>query len=139
MAGVPMIVVDASVVAGALIDDGPAGDSYRAALEADRRWVATPHMLLEVVSAIRRRTRLGQIDPARAQQIVADQSLKAFSCIGAELLTDRMWQLRDNLTTYDASYVATAELLGCRFVTADARLAKAPGTQCEITLLQPSP
>lgn len=50
-------------------------------------------------------------------------------------LIPRIWELRDNLTPYDASYVALAEALGCPLVTADARLAAAPGVRCEIVVL----
>jgi predicted nucleic acid-binding protein len=48
----------------------------------------------------------------------------------------RIWQLRDNLTAYDATYVALAEALSCELVTADARLARAPGPACPITVVR---
>jgi hypothetical protein len=47
----------------------------------------------------------------------------------------RVWQLRDNLSAYDACYVALAEQLGCALLTADQRLACAPGTRCPITVV----
>ena len=50
-------------------------------------------------------------------------------------LLDRVWELRDNLSAYDASYVALAELLGCSLLTADARLSRAPGIRCPITVV----
>ena len=50
-------------------------------------------------------------------------------------LLDRVWELRDNLSAYDASYVALAELLGCNLLTADARLSRAPGIHCPITVV----
>jgi predicted nucleic acid-binding protein len=50
-------------------------------------------------------------------------------------LLDRVWELRDNLSAYDASYVALAELLDCSLLTADARLSRAPGIRCSITLV----
>jgi Predicted nucleic acid-binding protein, contains PIN domain len=50
-------------------------------------------------------------------------------------LLDRVWELRDNLSAYDASYVALAELLDCNLLTADARLSRAPGIRCSITLV----
>jgi predicted nucleic acid-binding protein len=50
-------------------------------------------------------------------------------------LLDRVWELRDNLSAYDASYVALAELLNCNLLTADSRLSRAPGIRCAITAL----
>jgi predicted nucleic acid-binding protein len=50
-------------------------------------------------------------------------------------LLARMWELRDNLSAYDASYVALAEALRCRLVTADARIAGAPGVRCAVTVV----
>jgi predicted nucleic acid-binding protein len=50
-------------------------------------------------------------------------------------MLDRVWELRDNLSAYDASYVALAELLGCSLLTADARLSRAPGIRCPVTVV----
>jgi predicted nucleic acid-binding protein len=50
-------------------------------------------------------------------------------------LLDRVWELRDSLSAYDASSVALAELLDCNLLTADARLSRAPGIRCSITLV----
>jgi predicted nucleic acid-binding protein len=50
-------------------------------------------------------------------------------------LLDRVWHLRENLSAYDATYVALAETLGCSLVTADARLSRAPGVQCAVTVV----
>ncbi len=47
----------------------------------------------------------------------------------------RVWQLRDNLSAYDACYVALAEELGCALLTADQRMTRAPGTRCPITVV----
>jgi len=47
----------------------------------------------------------------------------------------RAYELRANVTAYDAAYIALAELLGCALVTADARLARAPGIRCPVTIL----
>jgi predicted nucleic acid-binding protein len=50
-------------------------------------------------------------------------------------LLERIWQLRDNLSAYDASYIALAESLDCTVVTADARLGRAPGITCTVTVV----
>jgi predicted nucleic acid-binding protein len=55
--------------------------------------------------------------------------------VGAGQLVDRMWALRGNLTADDAAYVAAAEMLGCPLITGDARLAKANGVRCVVTLV----
>ena len=50
-------------------------------------------------------------------------------------MLDRVWELRDNLSAYDAAYVALAEIIDCPLVTADARLSRAPGLRCAVTVL----
>jgi predicted nucleic acid-binding protein len=52
-------------------------------------------------------------------------------------LAERVWELRENITSYDASYVALAELLDTTLVTIDGRLAKAPGPRCRIEAYSP--
>jgi predicted nucleic acid-binding protein len=59
---------------------------------------------------------------------------RAFEIVPTAPLLGRMWQLRDNLTGYDAAYVAAAELYGCALVTADERLSHAPDLRCEVRL-----
>ena len=78
-----------------------------------------------------------------AEQLAADSAwtaLDTFRRLGMTRypvfsLLDRVWELRDNLSAYDASYVALAELLDCSLLTADARLSRAPGVRCPITLV----
>jgi predicted nucleic acid-binding protein len=131
-----VIVVDASALADALIDDGPVGDSARAALGADAHWAAPAHLLVEVVSVVRGRTLGGKLTLARAQEVVAVLPTLVIDTVDTAPLVDRMWQLRANLTPYDAAYVAVAEALGCPLVTGDRRLAKANGIRCDVTLLE---
>ena len=50
-------------------------------------------------------------------------------------LLDRVWELRENVSAYDASYLALAEALGCGLLTADARLGRAPGVRCLVTVV----
>ena len=54
---------------------------------------------------------------------------------GTFAMFDRIWELRDNLTAYDAAYVALAETIECPLVTADARISRAPGLRCAVTVL----
>ncbi|MFI6239292.1 type II toxin-antitoxin system VapC family toxin [Micromonospora sp. NPDC050795] len=132
-----MIVVDASVLADALVDDGPVGDAARAELTADPHWAAPGHLLVEVMSVIRGKALGGKLSPARAQEAVDTLPSLVIDEVDVLLLLDRMWQLRSNVTAHDAAYVAAAELMACPLVTGDGRLAKANGVRCEIRLLAP--
>jgi predicted nucleic acid-binding protein len=133
-----MIVVDASVLADALIDDGPVGAAARAALAADPHWAAPAHLLVEVVSVIRGRSLGGKLAPVRAQEAMDALPTLVIDQIDVAALVDRMWQLRGSITAYDAAYVATAEVLGCALVTGDGRLAKSNGARCEIRQVAPN-
>jgi predicted nucleic acid-binding protein len=128
-----VIVVDACVLSDALVDDGPLGKSARRALTGDPYWAAPAQLLLvEVVSVIRGRTLAGKVGTARAQEAIDALPALVIENVHVAELVERMWQLRDNLTAFDAAYVAAAEALGCPLVTGDRRLAKAPGVRCEV-------
>ncbi|MET7373980.1 type II toxin-antitoxin system VapC family toxin [Micromonospora arida] len=130
-----MIVVDASVLADALIDDGPVGDAARAELTGDPHWAAPSHLLVEVMSVMRGKVLGGKLGLARAQEVIETLPSLVIDQVDIATLLDRMWQLRGNVTAYDAAYVAAAELLACPLVTGDGRLAKANGVRCEFRLL----
>ena len=130
-----MIVVDASVLAPALADDGPDGDLTRARLRGET--LAAPDLIdLETTSVIRRLFRIGQLDERRADLALRDLVELPLRRAPHRPLLRRCWELRHNLTVYDAAYVVVAEALEVRVLTADARLANAPGPRCEIELLQ---
>jgi predicted nucleic acid-binding protein len=129
-----LIVVDASVVVTALGDDGPDGDRVRARLR-DEALVA-PHVIdLEVASAWRRLAVAGSMDDRRVDLAMVDLGDLRLQRVPHGPLLRRCWELRHNLTVYDASYVALAEDLGAVLVTGDARLAGAPGLRCGVELL----
>jgi predicted nucleic acid-binding protein len=127
-----VIVVDASVVATALADDGAAGWHARARLlQADQ--LAAPDLVdVETVSVLRRRWLAQTLTARRFSTAVDDLADLALDRFPTLPLMRRAYQLRANVTAYDASYVALAELLECTLLTADARLAKAPGTRCRV-------
>jgi predicted nucleic acid-binding protein len=133
-----VIVADASVLVVALADDGPDGDQARARLSGER--LAMPELAdLEVASVLRRQLRAGAIDARRAGLALDDlAALPARRASHLPLLA-RCWELRDNLTPYDAAYVALAEAMRATLLTGDRRLARAPGTRCDIEILQPMP
>jgi predicted nucleic acid-binding protein len=133
-----VIVVDASVLAVALADDGPDGDHARARLRGER--LTAPELLdLEVASVIRRQVREGAIDTRRAALALADLAALPLQRAPHRPLLTRCWELRDNLTIYDAAYVALAEALHASLLTGDKRLAAATGPRCHIEVLGSSP
>ena len=129
-----MIVVDASTLTQALADDGRPGGLVRARLRRER--LHAPSLVdLDVMSAIRRKLASGGMSEDRAVF-----ALRAFARLRLHRtshrpLLPRVWALRHNLTPYDAAYVALAEALDVPLVTADARLARAPGIRCEVELV----
>ncbi|MER7620655.1 type II toxin-antitoxin system VapC family toxin [Streptomyces sp. NPDC126503] len=130
-----MIVVDASVFAFALLDEGPMGDRCRAALAADSRWVAPEHWTVEVLSVIRGSLLGGKISKDHAEDAVDALARLEPAVPLSRVLLPRIWQLRGNLTAYDAAYVAAAEAYGCALVTADGRLARASGIRCPVDVI----
>jgi len=127
-----VIVVDASVVADALIDDGPVGTAARGALTSDRHWAAPAQLGVEVISVIRGKLLGRKIGPGRAQDAIEALPGLVIDEVPIMRLVDRIWQLRENLSPYDAAYVAAAEGLGCPLVTGDGRIARAPGVRCAV-------
>jgi len=126
-----VIVVDASVAVLGLLNDGEARHRLMTAA------VAVPHLIdAEVAHALRGQVRRGVLAAEAGRFTLgrwARLGVQRFTVVG---LLDRMWSLRENLSAYDASYVALAETLGCDLVTADARLGAAPGPRCPITVLR---
>lgn len=130
-----MIVVDASVLAPALADDGEDGHQARNRLRGEQ--LAAPELIdLEVLSILRRAARAKRVDERRSGQALDDLAALPLQRVSHLPLLGRVWQLRDNLSSYDASYVALAEALDAVLLTADRRLAKAVGVLCEIDVLR---
>jgi predicted nucleic acid-binding protein len=131
-----VIVVDASALADALVDDGAAGEAARRVLGTDPHWAAPEHLLVEVMSVVRGKTISGKLGLARAEEVVDILPGIVIDEVKTAELIPRMWQLRGNVTAYDAAYIAAAESLECPLVTADARLAKTGAARCEIRVVQ---
>lgn len=129
-----MIVVDAAVIVTALADDGDDGDRARRRLRGER--LTAPQLIdLEVMSAWRRLVARRDLDERRAGLALADLRALRIERAPHATLLDRCWELRANLTIYDACYVALAERLEATVLTADRRLTKAPGPRCPFELL----
>jgi predicted nucleic acid-binding protein len=125
-----VIVVDASAALSALLNSGPA----RRAL-ADQQLHA-PHLIdTEVASGLRRTVRSQRLSPDAGWAALDTFRRLGMTRYSGSSLLPRVWDLRDNLSAYDACYVALAELLGCDLLTADARLSRAPTVRCAITVV----
>ncbi len=125
-----MIVVDASAALAALLNAGPA----RQALSEQQ--LHAPHLIdVEVASGLRRLVSAGRLDAELGWRMSDGWRRLGVSRHPVVTLLGRMWELRENLTAYDAAYVALAERMGCGLTTADGRLGRAPGLRCPITVV----
>jgi predicted nucleic acid-binding protein len=125
-----MIVVDASAAVSALLNAGPA----RQALAEEQ--VHVPHLIdPEVSNALRRGVAASRIEPGDAWTALDRWRRLGMSRYAVFPLFERVWELRENLSAYDASYVALAESLDCALLTADARFGRAPGLRCPVTVV----
>lgn len=131
-----MIVVDASVLSNALGDDGHDGGVARARLAVDD--LAGPDLIdVETVAVLRKRWVAGDLGDRRFRAAIGDLEdleLERYPTLGP---MRRAFELRANVTAYDAAYVALAEHLECALLTADERLANAPGLRCSVEVLRP--
>jgi predicted nucleic acid-binding protein len=127
-------VLDASVGVTAMTAPGsPAADL----LAGDDAVFHVPSIFdAEVLSALRGLVRGGKFDGAAAAELVADLPVLPVDRWHMSPLLPRMWELRDNLTPYDAAYVALAELTGAVLVTGDERITASPGARCEIQVIK---
>ena len=126
-----MIVVDSAALVDALTAvDGT--DELRAYLAAED--LHAPSLVdFEIVSALRGLTLAGHVSAARAQDLLTDfDDLPIQRWSSADALRRRAFQLRDNVSAYDAAYVALAEALDCPLLTRDARLARSGGHSARI-------
>jgi predicted nucleic acid-binding protein len=130
-----VIVVDASVLANVVGDDGPDGQRARREVRAAGDLAAPDLADVETVAVLRRRWLAGTIPDDRFAAAVRDLEDLDLDRYPALRFMRRAWELRANVTPYDAAYVALAEILGCELWTADQRLAKAPGPACAIRVL----
>jgi predicted nucleic acid-binding protein len=130
-----VIVVDASVLAVALGDDGADGSSARGAV-ADEVLAAPELVDLEVLSVWRRQVAAGEMTARRGALAVSDLAALPLRRMSHRLVLQRCWELRNTVTVYDAAYVALAEALAIPLLTADARLSRAAGLRCEIKLVK---
>jgi predicted nucleic acid-binding protein len=130
-----VIVVDASVIVAALVDDSDEGVRLRRRLDAEEVVCAPEIVDLEVANAWRRDLRIGRLDEGRCQRALDDLTKIHMARMPHRPLMSRVWELRYNLTPYDAAYVALAEALGVTLLTVDGRSTRAPSLRCAVELL----
>ena len=116
-----------------LVGPNPGAERIRKKVERPGESLHVPHLMdLGVLHALRRQTLLGTLSRKRSAEAVEDFKNIAFVRYTHTSLVDRIWDLRSNLTAYDAAYVALSEALDAPLVTLDARLARAPGIRAAV-------
>jgi predicted nucleic acid-binding protein len=124
------LVLDSSLVVAALVDSGEVGTWADHVLSTDD--LAAPHLLpVEVANVLRRAAAAGEITADTAALAHADLLSLRVELFTYEPFAIRVWELRENVTAYDAWYVALAESLGAKLATLDLRLVKATGPRCD--------
>lgn len=124
------LIVDGSAVAAALVDDGPHGRWAEHLLSTGP--LAAPQLMpVEVANILRRATMVSAITADVAGIAHADLLQLPVELFPYAPLAERVWQLRQNVTAYDAWYVALAEELDAPLITLDGRLARSTGPRCQ--------
>jgi predicted nucleic acid-binding protein len=129
-----MIVLDASAAVDWLLQTS-AGQSIERRIFSGNETLHVPHLLdLEVTQVLRRLARQGLVSASRADDAIRDLLDLRINRYSHVVLLPRIWQLRHNVSAYDAAYIVLAETLGAPLVTRDARLASASGHAALIEL-----
>jgi predicted nucleic acid-binding protein len=130
-----VIVADASVVVELLLESATGRALAERLLEPELP-LHVPHLLdLEVTQVLRRYVRQGEVEPGRASEMLTDLLDLPLERYPHDPLIGRVWELRDNLTAYDAAYVALAEALDATLLTRDGRIQKAPGHRARVEVV----
>lgn len=124
------LVVDASIVVSALLDKGLEGIWARRLMQSDV--LAAPHLMpVEATSILRSAVLARLASEADVSAAYADLQALSVGLSPFEAFAPRVWELRGNVSAYDAWYVALAESLEAPLATLDRRLTRAPGPRCE--------
>ena len=130
------MVLDASALVE-LVLDTPTGQVIASRIADPKEGLHVPHLAdIEVVQALRRYVREGEIDADAAETALDDFRALDLQRHAHEPLLERVWELRKNLTAYDAVYMALAEVLDGVLLTCDRRLSQAPGMSRRVVLVE---
>lgn len=129
-----VLIVDASCLYEVVADTARA-DDVRAVLVIDPEHAAPSVIDVEVITVIRRDGLLGRLDRTAAAQAVQDLREWPGERFPTRPLLDRVWELRESVRTWDAFYVALAEVMQATLLTSDSRLARARGPRCAIDVV----
>lgn len=128
-----MIVLDASAAVAIFLNSGSMVERLRRRIAETEETLHVPHLFdVEVLHVLRRHSLNGNLSESRRRIAFDRLSNTRFVRYPHTPLVERVWSLRDNLSAYDAAYVALAETLDAPLVTLDARLARAPGIRAAI-------
>jgi predicted nucleic acid-binding protein len=131
------MVLDASALVELLLHT-PTGRAVALRIADPAVSLHVPHLAdVEIAQALRRYTQDGELNAAAAAVAIEDLRALDLQRHAHEPLLDRVWELRHNLTAYDAIYLALAEVLDLKLLTCDGRLARAPGASRRIDLVKP--
>ena len=128
-----MIVLDASAAVAVLLNLGVGARRIRERMEREDDGLHVPHLFeIEVISALRHHAPRHGISESRRLELLEDLTTMSITRYAHTAMLPRIWELRDNVSAYDAAYIALAETLEAPLVTRDARLARAPGIRAEV-------
>jgi predicted nucleic acid-binding protein len=132
-----LIVIDASAEVAILLNIGQDVEGIRSRIARPGETLHIPHLFeIEVLHALRSLTLRGTVSSERARLALDRLRDTRFVRYAHTALTERIWELRENLTAYDAAYIALAEALDAPLVTTDARLARASGIRAAVEVYE---
>jgi predicted nucleic acid-binding protein len=130
-----LIVLDASAAVAIFLNIGPEAERIRQRIMQPDETLHVPHLFdVEVLHALRRYSLSGDLSDSRGRLALSRLSSTRLTRYPHASFVRRIWELRHDLTAYDAAYVALAEVLDAPLLTMDARLAQAPGIRAEVEL-----
>ena len=132
-----MIVLDASAAVSVLLNQEAGAPRILERIEWADGDLHVPHLFeIEVMSVLRRYTLSGRISEERGAELLEDLVDMIITCYPHTALLSRVWELRENVTAYDAAYIALAETLDAPLITRDERLSRAPGIHAAVEVFR---